>query len=378
MSAAESWGALVREIEASKRRLPWGPEELERTVRVTNAEVKLRERQLDPVLVRFRDEERERVAREASSGAARRVRGREGGAGMFALLGHAARGSDGDGGGQDRDRHGSRFHVLSKLPRAHHRSAPTLYEEPFVQDELRRNQNPISSKRRPGQRRYDILTNAFKGDAGAVEAAEAAKLRAHLDAAYERTHTFDPILATYYDADREQAARADEAGQRAALRRRQMDQLPETVLKSEGVEYDIISTVGRADGSTGSSQVRSHARGHAVEREVREDSARAEEARARRVLNRVSAMRHVRQLSASLVPEPTRPSLERVSSLWSRVQTSPVAAPAMGPSVDRTPLTPAALPSARAGSWAAKVPAIALSQQSGAQSVRTGGGLSSL
>jgi hypothetical protein len=324
MSAATSWGEMVREVQRSKTTLPWefrGTEKFVATKMVTQKDVKLKERELDPVLMQYRDADREKAYMDGRREVGRAKHSSP--SSMFSLLSHTAEAERTHA--RKDARNGSRFHILSNIPHDKHLGAPTLYDEQFVQGEIKAHQNVVHNKPRPGQHKYHILTNNYYGNHEEIAAQEQKKLATRLDYAFWKTHKMDPILQYYYDPKLEYAKKGEDEATIVVRRQQQVAHLPETMVKSEGAQYNIINLENSSGEGTSilDSKVLSHIKTHAIEQDVREKSMLREDQDERRKLNRISELRKIRQLTQELVT-PIKPvKLTHASDMWKRVQTSP-------------------------------------------------------
>lgn len=322
-TAAASWGDLVREIEASKKSLPWQNSGIEPVRRVNLKDVKLKEREVDPILMQFRDVDREKryqtMKREAATSHNKTSRG---GNSMFALIGHVPQ--DPRPRPSKEDRNGSKYHILSKLTLDKHLHAPTLYDDEMVHKEIvASSQHRIRSKPVP-MRRYNMLTNMYIENHEETTAQEREKLQRRIDEAFWKTHSFDPIRQTHYDpAVEEQTVAGEklaETMQGQALRKK----LPESIVHAEGYEYDIISLHSLIEGELRSVSLEqrqlSKIKGHGVEQQQRVRGEDEQMQAERRRLRRISDKRKETQIAHNLEPLPRALS---VTSSWDRIQTSP-------------------------------------------------------
>ena len=225
--AGGSWGEMVREIEMSKKVLPWqvpGHErEVPPVVHVRQRDVKLKEREVDPVLMRFRDPEREQTHQERSLLKSQQLRKVPHATdSMFSLLSHT---SESPLFMPKEDRNGSKYHILSKLPLEDHKEVPTLYDETAMISKLHSLQNKVKSKPKT-QRRYDILTNMFIEDHDAVSAKERERLKQRLDEAYWRTHRYNLIQCRDFDPSSEDQFQRTQKVVEDRKRERRMARLP--------------------------------------------------------------------------------------------------------------------------------------------------------
>lgn len=226
-SPNESWGEMIREIEMSRKLLPWqrpGHEvEVPPVVRVRQSDVKLKEREVDPVLMRFRDPEREKAHQEKRLLTSINLRKAPHATdSMFSLLSHTSKSPVFM---PKEDRNGSKYHILSKLPLEDHKEIPTLYDETAMISKIKALQNKVRSKPKT-QRRYDILTNMFIEDHEATSANESERLQRRLEEAYWRTHRYNLIQCRDYDPSSEDQFQRSQKALEDSRRERRMARLP--------------------------------------------------------------------------------------------------------------------------------------------------------
>ena len=200
-----SWGDMIKEIELSKRTLPWerpgAKIDVTPVVRVRQRDVKLKEREVDPVLMKFRDPEQEKahqMRRDLISQHLRRTPHQMDS--MHSILAHT---STIPNIVRKEDRNGSKYHILSKLPLEEHHEVPTLYNDEAMIIKLKSLQNKVRSKPR-SHRRYSILTNMFLEDHEGTSAKEREQLQRRLEEVYWRNHKYDLIRCRDYDPAQEE------------------------------------------------------------------------------------------------------------------------------------------------------------------------------
>ena len=206
MTSASSWKELIQEVERSKKSLPWeGMQSVMEPVKYVNLrEVKLKEREVNPVLMCYRDETRqknyEQQQRECLSGRGRKEGRSNGNNSMFQLISHSlpARANP-----VNEARTSTKYHILSKLLLEKHATVPTLFNESLMLTELHKTENKVTSKPKIGGHRHNILSNQFMENHEETTAMEKKRLQKQLEEAYWRTHSFDPIRQTPYHAGEE-------------------------------------------------------------------------------------------------------------------------------------------------------------------------------
>lgn len=204
-SEPKSWADMVRSRDLERKKLPWDPSTVEPVKRVNLAERKLKERELDPVLMEFRDAKREDIIKDRfnQTMSAAKTRAETLKSTRFNIISHEGPPRQIELNPKVTKKAPPRdWNLVSHLPLDIHESAPTQFNEEFHQNFARPNiqSHPI---REISKREFDIINNQFSSDHEARNKADYERIKQYTTQKYWATHDFNPIVGEYYDLDKE-------------------------------------------------------------------------------------------------------------------------------------------------------------------------------
>lgn len=249
VGTASSWSEMMKAIEHEKRSLSWQPEDVAPLVRVSMLDRKSKERELDPIIMAFRNQVQEqdhaakRMQRTHNQPLQRIETIRKT---QFNIVSHT--------GGpaprietvrkeidDKREKTPSRqWHLLSHLPPRQHVECPTLYDEKYMDT----NVTPKETSWVPGrgsQREFNIINNNFSSNHDDRLRQEYESTKQTMVKKYWDTHKFDIIRQEHYDDAAESGEREREFQASRVHGLAQAAKLPKSMRYSEGRSYDILN-----------------------------------------------------------------------------------------------------------------------------------------
>jgi len=249
VESATSWSDHIRAIEAEKRTLSWQPGDVAPLVRVSMLDRKTKERELDPIVMAFRSPEREaehaakRLQRTQTQPLQRLENIRQT---NFNIVSH-------EGGPPPRilavrqdleekrtnSGQGHGWHLLSHLAPKEHVECPTLFDEKYMESNVRRKENSWVPKKQP--REFNIISNQFRNNHEERLHEEYNNTKQIMVKKYWDTHKFDIIRQEHYDDAKEYSERERELQASLVHGQAQVAKLPTSFKYAEGRSYDILN-----------------------------------------------------------------------------------------------------------------------------------------
>lgn len=238
---ATSWGDTIRAYDQSKKTLPWQAKEVSPVVKLGAFERRTLEREVDPVLMQYRDPSKEQSFSQTLQARtdAKRTTGQAGQ--PFNIVNHAGPPKKVlSVGTQNR---GTReWNLLSHMPEKLHTKAPTKFDQDF-QIECTKRKSVLHGVNVTRGRDYSIMSNKFNENDSARRLEEHLSVQDHLRKEYVRTRIYDPIKVQSYDEDKEQQWQVQTKDNFTRSRTRQEDLIPQSTKYAEGNTYNILTTV---------------------------------------------------------------------------------------------------------------------------------------
>lgn len=365
-----SWSDILRQREYEKKNLPWDPASSPHIERVSLYEVrklfdhllerirsflsfdlqrKKVEREFNPVLVQYRDEERqsqldrERTERFATTcKTTLRAKSEK-----FNIVSHE---------GPPRKLmtapdvvHNKRRenNIVTNMFNKDHRRAPLIYDEQYVSAKSIRNKvSQVDMTSSNKFRDFNIVSNEFWANNEAKQAQICEETRASAMSKYWKTHDFDPLVGEYIDKTKELNYR----NQRKAIAATQGTfsslKLPPSLQVSEGSSYNLLNHSVFDEHrlkvtNTVSDRSLNRMNQRAVEARLVDESTREAELREELRMKRISFKRYQDQIDRGyniLDNSPSqemRPFPERPVTMWMRLQSTSTASKSAEQLTDR-------------------------------------------
>lgn len=328
-----SWAEMVKTIEMEKKQLPWDRSAVEPVKRVNLVERKVRERDLDPITMAYRDDKREKsaAATKADFHATVVQRAEDIRQNKYNIISQQGPPRKIDTlPRHDKSNLPRDWHFLSHLTLKDHATVSANYDEKYHLE--RAHKQPEQSIRVP-QRAFDIISNKFnKGDSERLRA-EYNDKKEYILKKYWSTHDYDFVKGKYCDGDKEDLFRdqrsllSEVQGEAQALR------IPPSTLYSEGNCYNILNNEpvhpDRLEAFTATKErsVTKSAKFKSIETTMTNAGIRIADIQAERRLNRVSYQRwqpeidrgyHIIRHDLTVV----NPAQRRPEDVWDKVSSS--------------------------------------------------------
>ena len=234
-----SWAQTIQRYDASRKTLEWAPNEFKPVTKIGNGERKAMERELDPVVMQFRDPDREAARTQ------RKTEEMNGTLSRYSGIVAGRRNIINGYGGPPKTPPVQRMeqirdnHIISNVATAAYKHLPILYDEAFT--EANRQPRRREPKSTGDGRDMDIISNKYFKDDKERKEKEYIELRQTCHDRYWKGRDMHPVLQTYYHDDKEATYQA----QRETLSRihggAKMRRLPLSIRYSEGASYNIIN-----------------------------------------------------------------------------------------------------------------------------------------
>lgn len=199
-----SWGDTIRAYEASKKNLHWDVnDESAKVKRINLRERRCQERELDPVLMKYRDDDKEQnyMMKKASKSQLVLDRVATASATRFNIINHNGP-SKNNGPYNQSEKSAKSLHLISNLLGKDHKEAPILYDEKFYSQRFVSKTEKIA--KRVNSREFNIVSNNYYRNHNERIQEEFEKLQSEVTKKYWETHGYNPVIAQYYsDADEE-------------------------------------------------------------------------------------------------------------------------------------------------------------------------------
>lgn len=204
---AASWGDTLRAIDRARKSLSWDHgDEMHRVKRINLCERKALERELDPIVMKYRDEAKEeQYAKRKLDQENARIERVNSAAQKFNIVSHTGAPSKITPPISRVPSSASELHLISYLPRPDHKQAPTLYSEDFYVSRFRPKRQSTDHVER--QRQFNIVSNNFYEENTARQRSDYDRMREDTTGKYWTTHDFNPIIGEFYDERKEAAFR---------------------------------------------------------------------------------------------------------------------------------------------------------------------------
>lgn len=199
-----SWSETIKSYEESKKKLPWKENENKQIEKISLLERRIKERELNPILMEYRDEKKEKEFKETltltieKKNQERRAKipSRK-----YNIVTHS--GPPKEKKEYDRINRGTRdYNILSHFNNKFHEIAPLEYDEFFAKECSRK--PIILTKESFRSRDFNILSNKYHTNHDLKESYDNEKLHTILSDKYWKTHIYDPIKVQSYDINNEE------------------------------------------------------------------------------------------------------------------------------------------------------------------------------
>lgn len=299
-----TWGDSLRGFAAARAKLPWDPKDPAalptKTVERYNQH-KPAARMFNPILMKFVDPSVETIksSQEAREENHRIEMGKEkqlATGQKFDIINHKSRSKAADQRMSDQLRKipkvpDSRvnYNILSHLPKARHlRNAvdtiPPLESERGEAHVV----HPALSQfealpRSHDKREFDVISNRYHSDHEAREKQALDEMRKEIQVRYWQTHNFDPIVAEYYDREKEAEFQRQREALRAVHGTSALARLPPSIKHSEGAAYNIVTQTTKDEAKLKTAEGAENRainskKGSAVEQQIKERAEKLEKA----------------------------------------------------------------------------------------------------
>jgi len=234
---------MIKKIETTRRSLPWDPNSVEKIQRFPTYERKAKEREFDPVNMKWRNQEKEvaLLNRKTEQLDQKLKTVNDMRANKFNFISHEGPPRQRDSwnlppaslpfGGRER-------HLISGLSLDGHKNCPTLYDD----DYCLQNQKPKERLQKTENRRdFDVTTNRFMRNDEQRKREEYEAMKQHVVKKYWKTHDYDIIKGEFCDPNKEANFLHTREIVSQVQGKSQLARLPPSVLFSDGNTYNILS-----------------------------------------------------------------------------------------------------------------------------------------
>lgn len=237
----KSWGEALRNYESSKKSLSWEPNEVQQVQKLNCFERRTLERELDPILMQFRDPKKEKDFSETLQATVDRKK-TKGQAGQdFNIINHKGPPRKNVFIGTQKSRDQREWNLLSHFPEKLHKKAPLEFNEE-LQILCTKRRSILDDLNVSRGREFNILSNKFNENDTSRRLEDHMKTQDHLRNEYERTRIYDPIKVQAYDIDKEKDWQLEHKEKLAKKRALQEERIPQTTKFAEGNTYNILTT----------------------------------------------------------------------------------------------------------------------------------------
>ena len=199
-----SWGDTIRAYDASKKNLHWELNDVSSKVkRIDLRERKCQERELDPILMKYREESKENnyMMKKTSKSELVLERVANTSATRFNIINHQGPNKN-HGPYNQSEKSAKSLHLISNLLGKDHTEAPVLYDDKFYSKRFVSKTEKVIKP--VGSREFNIVSNNFYRNHDNRIQEEFEKLQTEVTKKYWETHGYNPVIAQYYsDADEE-------------------------------------------------------------------------------------------------------------------------------------------------------------------------------
>ena len=202
---AASWGDAIRQLEAEKKTLPWNiADSTTKVKRINLRERRLQERELDPIVMKFRDAASEQNFTDTLNSKMETVLARSASiSSKYNIINH--QGSVKSLGGVIRRDPTASMNIVSNLNGKDHYNTPLLYSDSYTRTRfVPKRKEESKNKIIPSRRDFNIVSNNFYLDNEAKQLAEYETLHDEVTKRYWETHGYNPVMGQYYSEADEQ------------------------------------------------------------------------------------------------------------------------------------------------------------------------------
>ena len=260
MDQSSNWGEYLKTYETQKKTLGWNKEEFTPAPRMSSHDIAVKQREVDPVTMVFRDsareEERLRV-RTAKDEEKRRNWNQLKQTQRNILVNRTSE-------RQQKMYETMRQSVAPAPPRERnivshlnngpdHTNCPTIYNDQYMTNNVhvRATKSPIKDSR---ERDFNLISNVYVENDTARKLEEHDVNRDYIRTKYSQVNILDPIKMEYYDEARAEIEDLKQLSQTQDAKDRKIQNLPPSTKYSEGRSYNILNPVDVTD-VTGLNQV---------------------------------------------------------------------------------------------------------------------------
>lgn len=249
IESAKTWSEMVRAIDAERKTLPWTEAPTPAT-QISMLDRKTKERELDPIVMQFRDAEKEqqhmthKTLRTCTLPLQRYETLKKT---SFNIVSHESPPRLMDSMAPHlltKQPLGQReWHLFSHLRQDRHTTCPILYDAQYMNAHaVPKSGVPLSENRSSNPRTFNIINNRFSRNHDEQVRGEYNVMKEVMVKKYWATHKMDLIRGEHYSDAEEEACRSRERD--AALTHGQafMSTLPQSFKYSEGNSYNILTT----------------------------------------------------------------------------------------------------------------------------------------
>ena len=245
-SNATSWADMIKEVEVSKRTLPWKKEEFIPAKRLPLTERKIQERALDPIAMKLRDPMKE-AAYEAKKEERTKTKVLENlnhiRTTQFNIINHTGPPRAYDKiveEVQSKAADTARAnHLLTHLPHAKQTTCPLIWNDDYMTAHMPPRRGPAESRK--SGREFNIINNQFSENHESMLRAEYETMKRDMVARYWEKHDYNPITCEYYSDEKEKHIAEKDEIKRRTHGIHNDDKLPKSYFYSEGKAYDILT-----------------------------------------------------------------------------------------------------------------------------------------
>lgn len=197
-----SWGESIKKLEQSKKQLSWKPDEYIPVQKIGHLERRTMERELDPILMKYRDPQKEEKFQQ-TNGILKKSKSTDSKYNIITHQGPAPAKKN-----INKKSRGSRdWNLLSHLETSLHTTMPLDYNEELHMSLSRRPASMHGGKGtslRTKGRDFNVISNKYCEDHEERSAADIERMRRDISERYWRTHVYDPLRQEYYDDAKEE------------------------------------------------------------------------------------------------------------------------------------------------------------------------------
>lgn len=229
------------------------------------------------------------------------------------------------------------YHILSNMSHSDHKDAPFFLDENYTMERAGVRHTRVNTLTDSKRREFNIINNHFSENHSQRKRADYERMKDHLLKKYWESHKYDPIRCKDYDVAKEREHTTQQRKRIEETMMMKASRIPQAVKDSEGNAYNVINHIQydtskpvRAPGAVDEERkLNRMKKRYEIDKRLREEGQLLSTFAEKASISRVSYKRWEQQLDRgfdtvknNIITQQAMPLPPRPATMWSRLQTS--------------------------------------------------------